>query len=97
MNTKLYVGNLPYETSEADLRRLFEPAGTVTSVSIPTDRNTGQARGFAFVEMATDAEAKKAIGMCNGQSLGSRQIRVNISEPRDSGNRSSSQRSYGRY
>ena len=97
MNTKLYVGNLPYETNEADLRRLFEPAGTVTSVSIPTDRTTGQARGFAFVEMATDAEAKKAIGMCNGQSVGQRQIRVNISEPRDSGSRSSSQRSYGRY
>ncbi len=97
MNTKLYVGNLPYETTEADLRRLFESAGTVTSVAIPTDRQSGQARGFAFVEMATDAEAKKAISMCNGQSLGSRQIRVNVSEPRDSSARFSSQRSRNRF
>ncbi len=83
MTTKLYVGNLPYSTTEDELSRLFAQAGTVTSVAIPVDKQTGQVRGFAFVEMSTEAEAKKAIGMLNGHMVGQRQIRVNVSEPRD--------------
>lgn len=85
MSTKLYVGNLPYSTTEEELRQLFGQAGSVASVAIPTDRQTGQARGFAFVEMSTDAEARKAISLLNGHVFGQRQLRVNVSEPRDSG------------
>jgi cold-inducible RNA-binding protein len=84
MNTKLYVGNLSYQTTDDELREMFAPAGAVMSVAIPTDRATGQPRGFAFVEMSTTAEAQKAISMCNGRMLGQRQIRVSLSEPKDS-------------
>ena len=83
METKLYVGNIPYDTTESELRQLFAEAGTVTSVAIPTDRSTDRPRGFAFVEMSTAAEAQKAISMLNGHMLGGRQMRVNVSEPRE--------------
>jgi RNA recognition motif-containing protein len=82
MTSKLYVGNLSYQVTESELRTLFAPAGTVQSVAIPTDRNTNQQRGFAFVEMASSDEAQKAISMCDGHTMGDRQIRVSISQPK---------------
>ena len=81
MNTKLYVGNLSYSTTEKELRDLFGKSGVVKAVTIPTDRMTGQPRGFAFVEMENAADATKAITACNGQSLGGRQIKVNEAKP----------------
>ncbi|HEY3289324.1 MAG TPA: RNA-binding protein [Anaerolineae bacterium] len=81
MNTKLYVGNLSYSTTEKELRDLFGKSGAVKAVTIPTDRMTGQPRGFAFVEMENAADAAKAIAACNGQSLGGRQIKVNEAKP----------------
>ncbi len=85
MTTKLYVGNLSYETTEEELQELFSQAGSVTSVALPTDRETGRPRGFGFVEMATEEEARKAISMFNGQTLRDRQIKVNESRPREEG------------
>ncbi len=81
MNTKLYVGNLPYSVTEADLRGLFEPAGAIASVAIITDRDTGRPRGFAFVEMADAAGAQKAISLVNGKTLDNRQLTVNEAKP----------------
>ncbi|HKW03070.1 MAG TPA: RNA-binding protein [Vicinamibacterales bacterium] len=81
MNTKLYVGNLPYETTESDLQALFAAAGQVNTVNIVRDRATGQARGFAFVEM-TDAEgAQRAIAELNRHELGGRALTVNEAKP----------------
>ena len=89
MTTKLYVGNLSYETTEQELQELFAQAGGVASVALPTDRETGRPRGFGFVEMASEDEARKAITMFNGQTLRDRQLKVNESRPReDSGSRS---------
>jgi cold-inducible RNA-binding protein len=85
MTTKLYVGNLSYQTTEEELQELFAQAGSVTSVALPTDRETGRPRGFGFVEMATEEEARKAITMFNGQTLRERQIKVNESRPREEG------------
>jgi cold-inducible RNA-binding protein len=85
MTTKLYVGNLSYETTEEELQELFAQAGSVASVALPTDRETGRPRGFGFVEMATEGEARKAITMFNGQTLRERQIKVNESRPREEG------------
>ena len=81
MNTKLYVGNLSYSTTEKELKDLFSKSGAVKAVTIPTDRMTGQPRGFAFVEMESAADAGKAITACNGQTLGGRQIKVNEAKP----------------
>jgi cold-inducible RNA-binding protein len=81
MNRKLYVGNLPYQTTEADLETLFGAAGTVQSVQVMRDRSTGQARGFAFVEMATDADASNAISTLNGTPYGGRNLAVNEARP----------------
>lgn len=83
MESKLYVGNLSYSTTEDDLRTLFGQAGTVTSVALIKDRDSGQSKGFAFVEMANQAEVQKAITMFNGYSLGNRELRVNMAQPRD--------------
>src|SRR5512137_2384919 len=83
MDVKLYVGNLSYTTSEDDLRTLFAQAGTVASVAVIKDRDTGQSKGFAFVEMSTQAEAQKAISQFNGQNLGDRALTVNIARPRE--------------
>ena len=83
MDSKLYVGNLSYQVTEDELRQMFSPSGTIQSVAIPVDRMTNQPRGFAFVTMGTSAEAQKAISMCNGKTLGERQIRVNISQPKE--------------
>jgi len=83
MEVKLYVGNLSYSTTEDELRALFAQAGTVASVAVIKDRDTGQSKGFAFVEMSTQAEAQKAISQFNGQTLGDRALTVNIARPRE--------------
>src|SRR5512135_225662 len=83
MESKLYVGNLPYSTTEDELRNLFSQAGTVASVALIKDRDTGQSKGFAFVEMSNQVEAEKAISMFNGKSVGSRELRVSLARPRD--------------
>ena len=81
MSCKLYVGNLPYETTETDLEGLFTQAGTVSTVSVMRDRETGRARGFAFVEMASEAEAQAAIAKLNEQPFGGRTLTVNEARP----------------
>jgi len=79
---KIYVGNLPFSATEDELRRVFSEHGTVESVSVITDRATGQPRGFAFVEMAP-ADADKAIRSLNGQDMGGRSLNVNEARPRE--------------
>src|SRR6202142_4566835 len=79
---KLFVGNIPHSTSEADLRALFEPHGKVDQVSVVTDRRTGRSRGFAFVEMSVSAEAEKAIAALNGKDLGGRAANINEARPK---------------
>jgi RNA recognition motif-containing protein len=83
MEVKLYVGNLAYSTTEDELRTLFAQAGTVASVALIKDRDTGQSKGFAFVEMSTQAEAQNAITKFNGQSLNARDLTVNMARPRE--------------
>ena len=80
MGTKLYVGSLPYSTTEQQLTELFSQHGTVQSAKVMTDRFTGQSRGFAFVEMATSDEAQKAIAALHGTELGGRTLVVNEGE-----------------
>jgi cold-inducible RNA-binding protein len=79
----IYVGNLSFETSEADLRAAFAAYGTVTSARIATDRDTGRARGFGFVEMADQGEAQAAIAALNGKDLQGRTLTVNEARPRE--------------
>ena len=81
MSTKLYVGNLPYETTESDLQTLFAAAGQVSTVNIVRDRATGQARGFAFVEMNDDEGARRAITELDQHQLGGRSLTVNEAKP----------------
>jgi RNA recognition motif-containing protein len=83
MDVKLYVGNLSYATTEDDLRALFAQAGTVASVALIKDRDTGQSKGFAFVEMSTQAEAQKAISQFNAKDLKDRALTVNLARPRE--------------
>lgn len=83
MESKLYVGNLSYSTTEDDLRTLFTEAGTVTSVALIKDRDSGQSKGFAFVEMSNQVEAEKAISMFNGRQLGDRELKVSLARPRE--------------
>jgi cold-inducible RNA-binding protein len=98
MGKKLYVGNLSYDTTESDLRHLFEPHGTVESAQIIMDRETGRSKGFAFVEMSTDQEAQAAISALNGHDAGGRKLTVNEARPReDRGGRSGGGRSGGGY
>jgi len=78
----LYVGNLPHSTTEMELRNLFEAHGAVEKVSIVTDRETGRARGFAFVEMTDAGEAEKAIAALNGSELGGRALKINEAKPK---------------
>jgi RNA recognition motif-containing protein len=81
MATKLYVGGLPYSSTEDAVRNHFSQAGSVTSVQIIMDRMTGRSRGFGFVEMATDEDAQKAITMFNGQDMDGRKLTVNEARP----------------
>lgn len=81
----IFVGNLSFSTTEQDIRSLFEAYGTVDRVNIVTDRDSGQPRGFAFVEMANDAEGNNAIAVINGQEVGGRALNVNEARPKTSG------------
>jgi cold-inducible RNA-binding protein len=83
MNTKLFVGNLSFKTTEAELEEAFSKSGKVVSVAIPTDRDTGRKRGFGFVEMQTEQEATSAVTEFNGKMFDGRQIVVNPSRPRE--------------
>lgn len=83
MEVKLYVGNLSYSTSEDELRTLFAQAGNVVSVAVIKDRDTGSSKGFAFVEMTTQAEAQSAITKFHNYQLGERPLTVNMAKPRE--------------
>jgi RNA recognition motif-containing protein len=83
---KLYVGNLSFQTSGDDLQQLFAQAGTVESVSVVEDRDTGRSRGFGFVEMSTSEEGQAAIQKFDGQEIGGRALRVNEAKPRENRN-----------
>jgi cold-inducible RNA-binding protein len=83
METKFYVGNLSYATTEEDLRALFTQAGTVVSIDLIKDRSTGASKGFGFVVMGNQSEMEKAIQMFNNYRLGERELKVNIARPRE--------------
>ena len=85
MARKLYVGNLPYDTNDQDLGALFGTVGTVDSINVMRDQATGRARGFAFVEMASDEDAQNAIEKLNNHSLGGRNLTVNEARPKAAG------------
>ena len=99
MGRKLYVGNLPYSATEDSLREAFSANGTVDSVTVITDRDTGQSKGFGFVEMSSDSEAQQAMEALNGTTLDGRQIKVNEAKPKSSGGgrRDGGGGGYGRY
>ncbi len=78
----LFVGNMSFQTTEQELRSLFEPYGEITRIQVMTDRDTGRARGFAFVELADDEEAAKAITELNGKELDGRALNVNEARPK---------------
>ena len=82
MDTRLYVGNLAKSTTEEELKTLFVQAGTVNNVELMKDRETGQSKGFAFVTMADQGEAEKAISMFNAYSLSDHELKVNVAKPR---------------
>jgi len=88
----LYVGNLPHSTTEAELRTVFQAHGDVEKVSIVTDRETGRARGFAFVEMTNASEAEKAVAALNGTQLGGRTLTINEAKPKSDRPRNGGQR-----
>ena len=83
MSTKLYVGNLAFQTTSQELQQLFGQAGTVHSASVVEDRDTGRSRGFAFVEMSSEEEATSAIDQFNGKEVGGRALKVNEAKPRE--------------
>ena len=83
MSMKLYVGNLSFQTSSSDLQDLFGQAGTVESASVVEDRDTGQSRGFGFVEMSSREEGEAAIQQLNGKEVGGRALNVNEAKPRE--------------
>ena len=83
MDTKLYIGNISHETTEQDLRTMFNDAGTVGTVDMIMDRKTGKSKGFAFVTMGSLDEAEKAISMFNEKELNTRTLKVNVSHPRE--------------
>jgi RNA recognition motif-containing protein len=84
MGTKLYVGNLPFNTTENELQELFAQAGTVQEVMLMQDKFTGKSRGFAFVTMASDQDAQNAVAKMNGQTIEGRALTVNEARPRES-------------
>jgi RNA recognition motif-containing protein len=101
MGRKLYVGNLPYSATETSLREAFSASGTVDSVNLITDRDSGQSKGFGFVEMSSDREAQAAIQAMNGATLDGRQLKVSEAKPKGSGgsgggNRRDNAGGYGR-
>ncbi len=83
MDVRLYVGNLPFDTTEEAIREMFAQSGTVVSATLIKDRATGSSKGFAFVEMGSQAEAQKAITALNGHMVGDRAITVSIARPRE--------------
>jgi cold-inducible RNA-binding protein len=83
MSTKLYVGNLAFQTTSQELQELFAQAGTVESAAVVEDRDTGRSRGFGFVEMSSKEEASSAIDQFNGKDLGGRALKVNEAKPRE--------------
>ena len=83
MSTKLYVGNLAFQTTSQELQELFAQAGTVESASVVEDRDTGRSRGFAFIEMSSEEEANSAIEQFNGKEVGGRALKVNEAKPRE--------------
>src|SRR5208282_713677 len=83
----LFVGNMSFQTTESDLQALFQPFGKVTRIHVATDRETGRARGFAFVEMPNDEEAAKAIAGLDGKEVGGRNLKVNEARPKTEGGR----------
>jgi RNA recognition motif-containing protein len=83
MGQKLYVGGIPYSSTEEDMKNYFAEAGEVTSATIITDRYTGRSRGFGFVEMADEDGAKKAIELFDGKEFEGRKLTVNIARPRE--------------
>lgn len=83
MGKKLFVGNVPYNITEDELKTAFSEAGEVESVAIITDKMTGRPRGFVFVEMATEEGAQKAVEMMNGKEVGGRALNVNEARPRE--------------
>jgi RNA recognition motif-containing protein len=94
MGRKLYVGNLSYDVSSADLEQLFAQHGSVESAQVIEDRTTGRSKGFGFVEMSSAAEAEAAINALNGQERGGRALKVNEAKPRES--RGGGRGGYGR-
>ncbi len=88
MGKKLYVGNLSYSVTGADLERLFSAHGTVESAQVITDRDSGRSKGFGFVEMGSNAEAEAAINALNGSQHDGRALTVNEAKPKESGGRS---------
>ncbi|MBI3896596.1 MAG: RNA-binding protein [Acidobacteria bacterium] len=78
----LFVGNMSFQTTESELRSLFEPFGEITRIQLMTDRDTGRSRGFAFVEMANDEDAAKAIAALNGKEVDGRALNVNEARPK---------------
>jgi cold-inducible RNA-binding protein len=95
MGTKLYVGNLPFNTTENELQELFSQAGAVQEVTLMQDRFTGKSRGFAFVTMGSDEEAQNAISKLNGHAIEGRQLTVNEARPRESRPPGGGGRGYG--
>src|SRR5262245_52612227 len=95
MGRKLYVGNLPYSATDASLREAFSASGTVDSVTLITDRDTGQSKGFAFVEMSSNQEAQAAIQAMNGATLDGRSIKVSEAKPKTSGGGGGNRRDHG--
>jgi RNA recognition motif-containing protein len=83
MEVKLYVGNLSYSTTEEELRALFAQVGNVASVAVIKDRDTGQSKGFGFIEMTTQAEAQAAISKFNNYNMGERALTVNLARPKE--------------
>ena len=97
MGKKLYVGNLSYNVTDADLQQLCAPHGNVTSAQVIQDRETGRSKGFGFVEMSTDAEAQAAIAALNGQENDGRALTVNEAKPKENrtGGGGGGRREYG--
>jgi RNA recognition motif-containing protein len=95
MSKKLYVGNLAFQTTSQDLQQLFGQAGTVESAQIIEDRDTGQSKGFAFVEMSTEAEAASAIEQFNGKEVAGRMLKVNEARPRENRSGGGGGRNFG--